>query len=33
MNERLKELRKALHLTQKAFAEKIGAKQNTISKY
>ena len=33
MNERLKELRKALHLTQKAFAEKIGAKQNTIATY
>lgn len=33
MNERLKELRKALHLTQKAFAEKIGAKQNTVATY
>lgn len=33
MNKRLKELRKALHLTQKAFAEKIGAKQNTIATY
>lgn len=33
MNERLKELRKSLHLTQKAFAEKIGAKQNTIATY
>ncbi len=33
MNERLKQLRKALHLTQKAFAEKIGAKQNTIATY
>lgn len=33
MNGRLKELRKALHLTQKAFAERIGAKQNTIATY
>ena len=33
MNERLKELRKALHLTQKVFAERIGAKQNTIATY
>ena len=33
MNERLKELRKALHLTQKAFAGKIGAKQNTVATY
>ena len=33
MNLRLKELRKALHLTQKDFAEKIGSKQNTIATY
>lgn len=33
MNERLKKLRKTLHLTQKAFAERIGAKQNTIATY
>ena len=33
MKERLKELRKALGLTQAAFAEKIGAKQNTVATY
>lgn len=33
MNERLKKLRKALDLTQQAFADKIGMKQNTIAQY
>lgn len=31
MNHRIRELRKALNLTQKEFAEKIGLKQNAIS--
>ncbi len=31
MNKRIKELRKALKLSQKVFAEKIGLKQNTVS--
>lgn len=31
MNNRIRELRKALDLNQKEFAEKIGLKQNTIS--
>ena len=31
MNNRIRELRKALDLSQKEFAEKIGLKQNTIS--
>lgn len=31
MNARIRELRKALGLTQKAFAERIGLKQNAIS--
>ena len=33
MNERLKQLRKALGLTQQEFADKIGSKRNTIAKY
>ena len=33
MNERLKELRKALNMTQAEFAERIGAKRNTITTY
>lgn len=33
MNERLKKLRKTLDLTQQAFADKIGMKQNTIAQY
>lgn len=33
MDKRLKQLRKELELTQRAFAEKIGAKQNTIATY
>lgn len=33
MNERLKQLRKALDLTQKQFAERIGSVQNTITGY
>lgn len=31
MNKRIKELRKALKLSQKGFAAKIGLKQNTVS--
>lgn len=31
MNNRIRELRKALGLSQKEFAEKIGLKQNAIS--
>lgn len=31
MNNRIRELRKALNLSQKVFAEKIGLKQNAIS--
>lgn len=31
MNTRIRELRKALNLNQKDFAQKIGLKQNTIS--
>lgn len=31
MNNRIRELRKALNLSQKEFAEKIGLKQNSIS--
>lgn len=31
MNKRIRELRKALNLSQKDFAEKIGLKQNAIS--
>lgn len=33
MKERLKKLRKSLDLTQQAFANKIGMKQNTIAQY
>lgn len=33
MNERLKKLRKALDLTQREFAERIGIKQNTLATY
>lgn len=33
MNERLKELRKSLRLTQQEFAERIGSAQNTITGY
>ena len=33
MKDRLKQLRSELHLTQTAFAEKIGVKQNTIATY
>lgn len=33
MNNRLKELRKKLNLTQQDFADKIGVKRNTITNY
>lgn len=33
MNERIKELRKALGLTQQEFAEKIRVKRNTVATY
>lgn len=33
MNERIKELRKALGLTQQEFADKIGIKRNTVAQY
>ena len=33
MNERIKELRKALGLTQAEFAERIGLKRNTVTTY
>ena len=33
MNERIKELRKALGLTQQKFADRIGVRQNTIAQY
>lgn len=33
MNERIKELRKALGLTQQELADRIGFKQNTIAQY
>ena len=33
MNERIKELRKALGLTQQEFSDKIGVKRNTIAQY
>lgn len=33
MTERIKELRKALGLTQQKFADKIGVKQNTVAQY
>ena len=33
MNERIRELRKLLNLTQQEFADRIGTKRNTIAKY
>ena len=33
MNERIKKLRKALDLTQQAFADRLGLKRNTIAQY
>jgi len=33
LNERIKELRKSLGLTQQEFAEQIGSVQNTITGY
>ena len=33
MNTRIKQLRKALHLTQADFGEKLGVKANTITNY
>ena len=33
MNERIKQLRKALGYTQQEFAERIGVKRNTIAQY
>ena len=33
MKDRLKELRKALNLTQQKFADKLGVKQNTVAQY
>lgn len=33
MNNRLRELRKKLGLTQREFAEKVGIKQNTVAQY
>ncbi len=33
MNERLKQLRRALGLTQQEFAKRIGMKQNTVATY
>lgn len=33
MKERIKKIRKELDLTQQAFADKIGMKQNTIAQY
>lgn len=33
MKDRIKKLRKELDLTQKAFADRIGMKQNTIAQY
>lgn len=33
MNERIKELRKALGLTQQEFADKIGVKRNSLANY
>lgn len=33
MNERIKELRKALNLTQDAFAKRLGIKRNTVGNY
>lgn len=33
MDKRIKKLRKTLDLTQQAFADKLGIRQNTIAKY
>lgn len=33
MNKRIKELRKALGLTQQKFADRLGIKQNTVAQY
>ncbi len=33
MNERIKELRKSLGLTQQEFADRVGVKRNTIAQY
>jgi bacteriophage CI repressor helix-turn-helix domain len=33
MKDRLKELRRALNLTQQKFADKLGVKQNTVAQY
>lgn len=33
MNERIKELRKVLGITQQALADRLGIRQNTIAKY
>ena len=33
MNERLKELRRTLNLTQQAFADRLGVKRNTVATY
>lgn len=33
MKDRIKQIRKALDLTQQKFAEKIGVKQNTVAQY
>lgn len=33
MNERIKELRKQLHMTQQEFAAKVGIKRNTVAQY
>lgn len=33
MNERIRELRKALGLTQQEFADRLGVKRNTIAQY
>lgn len=33
MNERIKELRKQLHMTQQEFASKVGIKRNTVAQY
>ena len=33
MNTRIKKLRKALDLTQQAFADRLGIRQNTVAKY
>ena len=33
MNQRLKELRKTLNLTQQEFADKLGIKRNTVATY